>query len=144
MIYILLFYYYGNSKWSGDNDRKYNLSFQWTKSSTLTSFHLSRLQNDIYSKNIYSDGSFYVLLFWDFFLWFVYLHHDHYTCCQHPNVFVRVVPNYCKFIRSCWLRLRIFLYICSVLDCYLLCGVFLFSLWTKLFSVKLKPKGVLF
>lgn len=82
-----------------------------------------------------------------FFLWFVYLHHDHYTCCQHPNVFVRVVPNYCKFIRSCWLRLRIFfLYICSVLDCYLLCGVFFFFFLCEqnCFQSNLNPKEFYF
>lgn len=94
-----------------------------------------------YSVTTYSDSSFDVFWMFVFFLRLVYLHHDLDICCQHPNVFVRAIPNFCSFIPSCWLCWRIF-FISVVSWTAIYCvGCFL---WTKCFSVKLKPKGVSF
>lgn len=143
MLYVIIISF-GNSKGSDYNDnnkKNVPLCFQWTKSSTLTSSHLSTAATYTVTTCILTVVTCFPF---DFSYRLFTLHRDHYPVVSILMSSLAFVPNYCKFIRSCWVNFKAFFCISVVSWTAIYCVEVFFSLWTKLFSVKLKPKGVLF
>lgn len=111
------------------------MRYQWTKPSTLTSFHLSQLHSNIYSNNMFYDSSY------GFVLVFLMVCFPALSYPQRPDVVVDICSILLQVHPILLIGLRHHFFCISVVSWTVIYSVLL---CTKLFSVELKPKGVFF